>query len=77
MLVNKYNGKEYDLGMNELGGKIDVPYTHMISWPKTPDGQDYFECKKIVREEDFDNSVPLKPLSSMYEADGYAYPPVL
>lgn len=77
VLVNKYTGKEYDLGMNELGGKIDVPYTHMISWPKTPDGQDYFECKKIVREEDFDNSVPLKPLSSMYEADGYADPPVL
>jgi hypothetical protein len=76
VLVNKFTGKEYDLDMNELGGRIDVPYTHMISWPKTPDGQDYFECKKIVREEDFDNSVPLKPISSMYEADGYAYPPV-
>lgn len=77
VLVNKFTGKEYDLGMNELGGTIDVPYTHMISWPKTPDGQDYFECEKIVMEEDFDNSVPLKPLSSMYEADGYADPPVL
>lgn len=77
VLVNKFTGKEYDLDRNELGGKIDVPYTHMISWPKTPDGQDYFECIKIVREEDFDNSVPLKPLSSMYEADGYVGPPDL
>ena len=77
VLVDKFTGKEYDLGMKELGNRIDADYTYMVSWPRTPDGQDYFGPTKIVREEKFDNSVPLKPLSSMYEADGYAYPPVL
>ena len=75
VLVDKFTGKEYDLGMKELGNRIDADYTYMVSWPRTPDGQDYFGPTKIVREEKFDNSVPLKPLSSMYEPDGYAYPP--
>ena len=77
VLVDKFTGKEYDLGMKELGNRIDADYTYMVSWPRTPDGQDYFGPTKIVREEKFDNSVPIKPLSSMYEADGYADPPVL
>ena len=76
VLVNSFTGKEYDLGMEEIGDKIESPSTFMVSWPRTPDGLDYFVCKSIVAEEDFDNSVPLKPLSSMYEPDGYVDPPV-
>lgn len=75
VLVKTSTGKEYDLGVKELGSSIDVSNTYRISWPKTPDGLDYFTYTKGVRPEDFDNSVPLKSLSSMYEPDGYAYPP--
>lgn len=60
--------------MKELKeNRIDAPRTHIVSWPTTPDGKDYFVNTNTVRLEDFDGNVPIKTLNN--EPDGYMDPP--
>ena len=70
VMVNADTGAMYDFNRKEAS-QTDIysSETFIVSWPKTPDGYDYFEVKEYYDADKFNLDIPIKSLDSMYEPD--------